>query len=467
MGKLARTCHLFKNFLLTLPFRTHIIISVLIRVGLIIYGQVHDQYSEVPYTDIDYVVVTDGARQVLKGNSPFNRHTYRYSPILAFMQIPNVVLYREMGKCIYSCFDILVALLIYAIVRNELKSQCNKAVQYLLTKYGKAVKFSSNTNYGDSDSRNSPEKIAMASACFWLYNPLTAVISTRGNGDSFSSFFVIFTLYLLIKSDDCRESGKQRNWLIFATGLVHGFSIHLRLYPILFSLAYYLTLSKRMTLTIKDFLRVLLFPNVQQLLLIFGTLLSLSVTTSFFYKIYGWQYIHEAYLYHFVRTDIRHNFSLYFLMQYLGSGGDVNFGGPGKILVMAPQLILILYLTVGFGQFRQTLPFCIFSIAYTMVNFNSVVTSQYFVWYLALLPLCLNNLQTISLWQSTCYFGLWFLSQGLWLLPAYLLEFKSWNTFYWIGAQSAFFFVVNNLILTRLIENYSFTSFKINIKTFF
>ncbi|XP_075168704.1 phosphatidylinositol glycan anchor biosynthesis class M [Haematobia irritans] len=449
-----------KDRLLTLSLRFHIILSILIRVGFIIYGKIQDQHSEVRFTDIDYIVVTDGARQILEGNSPFNRHTYRYSPLYAYMQIPNVVLYQETGKILYSCFDILVALLIYSIVRNELKYQCNKAVQYLLIKYGKATKLSASVNYGDT--RNSPEKIAKASACFWLYNPLTAVISTRGNGDSFSSFFVIFTLYLLIKSDDCREAIRRRNWLVFIAGLVHGFSIHLRIYPLLFSLAYYLTLSDRSVKTLKDFLRILLFPNMQQLLLVFGTLLSLTILTYSFYKLYGWQYIYEGYLYHFIRKDIRHNFSLYFLMQYLNSGSVSEENILNKFLIMAPQFILIFYLTIGFGQNRQTLPFCIFSVTYTLVTFNSVVTSQYFIWYLALLPLCINNFsQTMSISKGALYFCLWLFSQALWLLPAYLLEFQMWNTFYWIGAQGAFFFIVNNLILARLIENYSFISFKI------
>lgn len=462
--------HRIKEHLLTITFRSHIILSILIRICLIIYGQFQDKHAEVPYTDVDYIVVTDGARQMLLGNSPFRRHTYRYSPILAFMQIPNVVVYNEMGKFIYACFDILVALLIYVIVRNELQSQCNKAVKCLLTKYGRGSQFSSKLNYGDSDSRNSPEKVAKASACFWLYNPLTAVISTRGNGDSFSSFFVIFTLYLIIKSDDCSNSVRKRNWLIFAAGLVHGFAIHLRLYPLLFSLAYFLTLSSRLVKSIKDFMRVVLFPNIQQLILILGTLLSLVLVTGLFYRLYGWQYIYEAYLYHFVRKDIRHNFSLYFLMQYLGSGDSDQAMSPGglqKLLTLLPQILLILYLSIGFGQFRQTLPFAIFAVAYTMVTFNTVVTSQYFIWYLALLPLCINNFHGMSLRQCSMYFGIWLVFQGLWLLPAYLLEFKSWNTFYWIGLQGGVFFVVNNFILGRLIENYSFTPFKINLKKLF
>ncbi|XP_036333384.1 GPI mannosyltransferase 1 [Rhagoletis pomonella] len=448
------------TLLLELSFRTHLLISIALRLLLITYGHWHDAHSEVPYTDIDYKVVTDGARHVLKGETPFNRHTYRYSPILAYMQIPNVLLHPVIGKVIYAAFDIFVAILIYMLVRLQLQVQCRKAVHALLSKFGK---IRSAQHYSETDARNRPENIARASACFWLYNPLTAIISTRGNGDSFSSFFVILAVYLLVKSEDTERGA---NWLIFAAGLVHGFAIHLRLYPLLFSLAYYLCLSRSLTRSARDLLRQLIFPSYKQVLLVVGTCVALFAVTGFFYFLYGWQYIYEAYLYHFVRRDVRHNFSLYFLVQYL-SGNGTEMSLVEKLLILAPQLFLLLYLTFSFGQFRQTLTFCVFALAFVMVTFNSVVTSQYFVWYLALLPLCLNNLQSISVMRAISYFSMWLLAQGLWLLPAYLFEFKTWNTFYWIGAQGVLFFLINNYLLMRLIEHYSFTSFKVNFKKLF
>lgn len=51
---------------LRLPsFRTIIVLSILLRVGLIIYSEWHDKHSVVKYTDIDYCVFSDAARFVL------------------------------------------------------------------------------------------------------------------------------------------------------------------------------------------------------------------------------------------------------------------------------------------------------------------------------------------------------------------------------------------------------------------
>lgn len=91
---------------------THCILGLCIRLALIAYGEVHDSLSVVQYTDIDYRVFTDAARHMLSGSSPYDRHTYRYTPLLAAILTPNLFLHPAWGKLLFSVVDICVALLI-------------------------------------------------------------------------------------------------------------------------------------------------------------------------------------------------------------------------------------------------------------------------------------------------------------------------------------------------------------------
>lgn len=433
-SKLLNLYDSFKK--LELP--THLFISITIRLLLICYGEWQDAISNVPYTDIDYKVVTGGAKHVLKGGSPFDRHTYRYSPIFAWLLIPNLIWHPAIGKIIFSTFDILVAALIYRVVYDSYKLLYPKVGLYLVERH----------------------KLSILGASFWLYNPLTMVISTRGNGDSFSSFFVILTLYLMLQVKNSPLIDNRQRFKVFTIGLLHGFTIHLRLYPLLFSLMYYLILAHYRWTTLVSLFKQIFWPNSNQILLVLGTICSLLTLTAVFYHLYGWKFIYETYLYHFLRKDTKHNFSLYFLMQYLGEGWEndmsVIMKRIEKLLVVLPQFLLNAYLSCRLGQHAYTLPFGIFAITFVMVTYNTVVTSQYFNWYLALLPLSTAHLQSMGWRKSIQYFVIWLIAQGLWLLPAYLLEFQGWNTFTWLWFQSLLFFAVNNWLLIKLLEHYQF-----------
>ena len=133
------------------------------RLILIAYGQHQDETMEVKYTDIDYKVFTDAARHVYDGGSPYLRHTYRYSPLLAYLMIPNITCSPNVGKLIFVLFDIFAGYLIYNIVKNESVSQ---------------------------------EHSARLSACMWLYNPLVMNVSTRGSAESVIVALVLLTIHL-------------------------------------------------------------------------------------------------------------------------------------------------------------------------------------------------------------------------------------------------------------------------------
>lgn len=386
----------------------HLGIGLTIRLLLICYAEIQDNVSEVQYTDVDYRVFTDAARHVLKNESPFARFTYRYTPILAYLLTPNIQLHPAWGKVLFSLIDICVAVLIKHIVR----------LQYVVSEY-------------------TAERCALT----WLYNPLAVVISTRGNGDSLAAALVILTVMFL----------KKENYML--AGVVHGLSIHIRLYPIAFSLAMYSSIPLESQSTApRGALKLLNYvkPNYKRLVFTLGCLLTLSALTFVFYVAYGHKFLEESMLYHLKRQDFRHNFSVYFYHQYLSmlSPGGVY----ERVLVVLPQITLIVTLSLLYGSVRD-LMFCMLCQAIVLVAYNSVLTCQYFVWFLSLLPLCLP---TLSVSKNLCVVLalLWLAAQLTWLLPAYLLEFRGENTFLYIWIQGITFFCVNMAVLASLIRSY-------------
>lgn len=436
---------------------------MVVRLVLIAYGEVQDQISEVPYTDVDYRVVTDGARHVYNGRSPFNRHTYRYTPLLAIFLLPNIYLHRCFGKILFALFDLVIAVIIKRIIVDEyhlmMANQSNSIEENKAKKFsngaGKAKVRLTNakreTKWFSSSDRLKFERMGNFSACFWLYNPLTMVIATRGNGDAITCCLVLMSIYYLLK---VQENGKsqQNEKNVIAAGVFHGLAIHFRLYPIFFSLAYYMFLSDDKTQ--KSLFECIFQPNRKQVLLVVSVLKVLIFTTGVFYLLYNYEFLYESIIYHFVRKDTRHNFSMYFYLQYLNSA-EVRVNIVEKLLCQMPQLLLIVVISFHFSKSRQTIQFALLLIAFIMVTYNPVVTSQYFVWFLSLLPLTINNFRSLSLKQALCKLALpWLLAQGLWLAFAYLLEFKGINSFDFIWLASVIFFVVNVVIVQVLIENY-------------
>jgi phosphatidylinositol glycan class M len=284
----------------------------------------------------------------------------------------------------------------------------------------------------------------------WVYNPLALIIATRGNADSISAMLVLVTLLLL-----------EKQYFLLA-GVMHGLAIHVRLYPIAFSLAMYLSVHKdrHTSLTRKSMcsscgnamkqLLLDLYPTWNHVKLVLSCVATLGSLTGVCYVVYGYRFLYESLLYHLGRRDIRHNFSVYFYFQYLGSDAPADL--TQRVLIFVPQLVLLLTLSWTYGCQRD-LPFCLLSEAVVMVAYNPVLTSQYFVWFLSLVPACLPWL-SLPYHQVTALAILWLAAQLAWLLPAYWLEFQGQDTFVYVWLQSIALFCSNVVVLARFIRAY-------------
>ena len=84
-------------------------LGIATRLALLAYGELQDRLLPVKYTDIDYNVFTDAAAFLVKGLSPYDRSTYRYSPLLAWALVPNVLLHPMWGTALFCAADLLAA----------------------------------------------------------------------------------------------------------------------------------------------------------------------------------------------------------------------------------------------------------------------------------------------------------------------------------------------------------------------
>ncbi|RMZ53795.1 hypothetical protein APUTEX25_003934 [Auxenochlorella protothecoides] len=354
------------------------------RLALLIWAGWQDTHMAVKYTDIDYFVITDAAQAVLAGGSPYDRATFRYSPLLAWMALPNHLLHPSAAKVCFCAADLGAAWLMACLLER----------------------------------RRAPVAWVKAGLAVWLFSPFTAVISTRGSGEALVTCMLLGMLCLL-------DAGRP-----LLAGLCYGLAVHWRLYPIIYALPLLRNLAMRRGA------RLLSIPGI-----VFGAAAAAAFLTlgGLGYHLYGHSFLQETYLYHLGRVDPRHNFSPFFLPTYLASGGGAGISIGG--VFGAAQALLITVLgwlhaaDLPYAMLLQTLAFVTFNKVARMAMIKlhappQVSTAQYFVWYVSLLPLVLPRLAAAHnrgqlLWAA----GMCSAAIAHWLAWAYALEFLGWSVF--------------------------------------
>jgi phosphatidylinositol glycan class M len=165
--------------------------SIVFRAVLLFYGRWQDANSPVKYTDIDYLVFTDASRFLATGGSPYERATYRYTPLLAWLLYPTTWggLWFEFGKALFAAGDVVTGWLISRILRSQ----------------------------GMSTERS------MKFASIWLLNPMVANISTRGSSEGLVVVVVIALLWAALSKH------------VLLAGCLLGFGVHLKIYPFIYA----------------------------------------------------------------------------------------------------------------------------------------------------------------------------------------------------------------------------------------
>ncbi|XP_049851304.1 GPI mannosyltransferase 1-like [Schistocerca gregaria] len=432
------------------------LVAFFVRLLLVSYGLWQDTNFAVKYTDIDYEVMNGGARYALLAKSPYEYNTFRYTPLLAYLHIPNVWLCKLFGKFLFLSCDLAVGYTLF------------KILQHLFNEY--------HSNLGGANKKSS----ALFYSCIWLFNPVIINVSTRGNAESINAILSVLALYLVFV---------RKNFLL--GGIIYGLSVHLRIYPIIYCLAYLFYIDSGSSISNFSYkenwikLFVSRFFSKNKLIFTFSAILTFTAITAVFYRIYGWPFLYEVYLYHLTRKDHRHNLSVYFYDFYLSipENSLVNgFNNPSSdtlltlnglighlrsnlinaVFEFSTQLASLLILSI---KFYQDITFCLLLLSLVFVTFNKVCTIQYYCWYIQWLPLALPWTR-LKLKAGLVIFMWEIFVHALWFYFAYSLEFLGKQVFLPLWISGLIYFLSNVSVIASLIHFQNPKSLKLKNKDF-
>lgn len=384
-------------------------IGLLIRLMTLSYGAIHDLYiSHIKYTDIDYHVFTNGSKAISIGASPYDDKEYRYTPLVALLFFPNVLIHSQSAKLGLILADIYCAQLLYRLnIYQGVTRQRSKF--YLLV---------------------------------WLFNPINIAISTRGSFEPVLSAILLTSLYLLV------------NDRTVLSAMFFGLSVHLKLFPVIYSLPFYIYLIQR-----RPYLRnqsrlsywcKAICPNTNHVKFYSSSALTFLLLSFICYSLYGYDYLHQSFIYHLKRKDLQHNFSIYFyLFRLLPDHQDLISYIASVIQLIA--VISLSFLHSSIDANRRTklrkLTFSLFGTTFVFVSLNKVCTSQYMVWYLVYLPLIMDSID-IDVTQAYYIAATSLLAKANWLFFAYLYEYQNYDILDYVG-NSSFLLLACNIWIIR------------------
>jgi phosphatidylinositol glycan class M len=197
-----------------------------LRLLFLLYGLWQDANSPLKYTDIDYFVFTDAAKFVSRGQSPYHRETYRYTPLLAWLLVPTSwrtgsafwdAVCFSFGKVLFAVADLVAGwLIVRVLTMRERGSRSSGTADASDTKAGRSGMESAGRGGMDPAT-------ARMYASIWLLNPMVAIISTRGSSEGLLGVLVMALLWAVL----------SRN--ITVAGVLLGFGVHFKIYPFIYA----------------------------------------------------------------------------------------------------------------------------------------------------------------------------------------------------------------------------------------
>lgn len=308
-----------------------------LRIILLFYGIYQDNHSPLKYTDIDYFVFTDAAKYVSQNRSPYDRDTYRYTPLLSWLLLPTTWGFPgrlnpwfSFGKALFAVADVVAGYLLARILQVHRGLEPRVALQY---------------------------------ASIWLLNPMVAVISTRGSAEGLLGVLVTALLWAVLERQ-----------LVLAGALL-GICVHFKIYPFIYgpAILWFLNVGDQFKTSSRPLLYQLR-PNSACITVTAVSLAVFSALNAVMAAIYGYPFIQHTFLHHFTRLDHRHNFSLYNVLLYLSAtspGAAHHF----ETVAFVPQLLLAAVL-IPLVLARRELAGCMLVQTFAFVTFNKVCTSQ-------------------------------------------------------------------------------------------